>query len=87
MVVRTVLSEKVKQSCIESPKQIERGCIMKRFLVFIFPRWEQKGGWSDLFADYEFLTNANQCLKEQLDHEYGIEMDGHVVDLHTGKIV
>jgi len=58
---------------------------MKRYLVFVFPRWGQKGGWDDLFASYEFLDNAQECLKEQLDHEYGIEMDGHIIDLHTGN--
>ena len=60
---------------------------MKRYLVFIYPRWEQKGGWYDLLASYEFLENAKDCLKDQLNHDYGIDMDGHIVDLHTGHIV
>jgi hypothetical protein len=61
---------------------------MKRFLLFIYEEYEERGGWGDFHSAHESAeaarTAADSVIASIPTHYL---MNAHVVDLESGKCV
>lgn len=61
---------------------------MKRFLLFMYDMYYEKGGMYDFVGDYEKIENALLGYEENRHNEgYSDDLVFHIYDIETRKIV